>query len=112
MYAPPPRQTSEVFTRMPDGFRKKERSGEWFSHQPAMTEHHSVLEGPSFDQDGNLYCVDIPWVIFGSTQALDLVVEYEGEPNGLRASRQADFVADHRRGIVVVDPRSGPSSPI
>lgn len=73
-----------------------------------MTEHHSVLEGPSFDQDGNLYCVDIPWGrIFRIDPKgnWDLVVEYEGEPNGLRVHRDGRiFVADHRRGIVVVDP--------
>ncbi|MDQ6436969.1 SMP-30/gluconolactonase/LRE family protein [Mesorhizobium sp. LHD-90] len=108
MYAPPPRQTAEVFARLPDELRKTGRGGEWFSHQPAMKQHHSVLEGPSFDGDGNLYCVDIPW---GRIFKIDpkgnfsLFVEYEGEPNGLRIHRDGRiFVADHRRGILVIDP--------
>lgn len=108
MYAPPPRTTAEVFTKMPDELRKKTRSGEWFSHQPAMQQHHSVLEGPSFDADGNLYCVDIPW---GRIFRIDprgnweVIIEYEGEPNGLRIHRDGRiFVADHRHGIMVLDP--------
>lgn len=115
MYAPPPRKSAEIFARLPEELRKKKRGGEWFTHQPAMTQHHSVLEGPSFDKDGNLYCVDIPW---GRIFRIDrqgnfkLVVEYEGEPNGLRIHRDGRiFVADHRRGIVIVDPDTGKITP-
>lgn len=108
MYAPPPRVTAEIFTRMPDELRKKTRGGEWFSHQPAMKQHHSVLEGPSFDAAGNLWCVDIPWGrIFRIDPAgnWEVVIEYEGEPNGLRFHKDGRvFVADHRNGIMVLDP--------
>ena len=115
MYAPPPRQSSSVFARLPDELRKQTRSGDWFTHQPAMRQHHSVLEGPSFDKDGYLYCVDIPWGrIFriSPTGEFELVIEYEGEPNGLRIHRDGRiFVADHRRGIIIVDPKAKTVTP-
>lgn len=93
---------------MPEELRKKRREGEWFGHQPAMKQHHSVLEGPAFDADGNFWCVDIPWGrIFRIDPAgnWELMIEYEGEPNGLRFHKDGRlFVADHRNGIMVFDP--------
>ena len=69
---------------------------------------HSVLEGPSFDRDGNLYCVDIP---HGRIFRIDpqgrfeVFVEYDGWPNGLKIHRDGRlFVTDFKRGIVVIDP--------
>lgn len=110
MYAAPPRKTADVFTTMPDEFRKPTRGGDWFSHQPAMKQHHSCLEGPGFDADGNLWCVDIPW---GRIFRIDpkgnweLMIEYEGWPNGLRHHPDGRvFVADHRNGIMVFDPET------
>ena len=115
MYAAPPRITAEVFARLPDELRKPERGGEWFSHQPAMGQHHSVLEGLSFDGDGNLYCVDIPW---GRIFRIDpkgnfkVVAEYDGWPNGLRVHQDGRiFVADHKYGIVTLDPDTGKITP-
>lgn len=115
MYAPPPRKTAEVFARLPDELRKPGRGGEWFSHQPAMEHHHSVLEGLSFDADGNLYCVDIPW---GRIFRIDpkgnfkVVAEYDGWPNGLRIHKDGRiFVADHRHGIMTLDPDTGKITP-
>lgn len=115
MYEAPPRKTAEIFARLPDELRKSDRDGEWFSHQPAMQYHHSVLEGLSFDAEGNLYCVDIPW---GRIFRIDpkgnfkVVAEYDGWPNGLRFHKDGRlFVADHKHGIVVVDPDTGKVTP-
>jgi gluconolactonase len=115
MYEAPPRKTAEIFARLPDELRKADRGGEWFSHQPAMGHHHSVLEGLSFDPDGNLYCVDIPW---GRIFRIDpkgnfkVVAEYDGWPNGLRFHKDGRiFVADHKYGIVILDPDTGKITP-
>jgi gluconolactonase len=74
------------------------------------------LEGPSFDRDGNLYVVDIPFgrIFRISPQAnWDLVIEYEGEPNGLKIHKDGRiFVADYRNGLMLLDARSGGITPI
>jgi gluconolactonase len=69
------------------------------------------IEGPSFDADGNLYIVDIPFGrIFRITpdRKWSLVVEYDGWPNGLKISREGRIlVADYRNGIMELDARAG-----
>ena len=69
------------------------------------------IEGPSFDADGNLYIVDIPFGrIFRITpdRKWSLVVEYDGWPNGLKISRDGRIlVADYRHGIMELDARAG-----
>ena len=39
---------------------------------------------------------------------IDLVAEYDGEPNGLKIHKDGRiFIADYRHGIMVLDPASG-----
>lgn len=116
MYPPPPLIETRVFARLPDQYRRTSHEGsEFFRHQPAHLPTHSLLEGPSFDKEGNLYCVDIPWGrIFRVDERgrFTLVAEYEGEPNGLKIHKDGRiFVADYRHGIVVLDPETGRVSP-
>ena len=108
MYFGPPPQTieTEVFASVPEKYRagaapEKKRS--------------SFLEGPSFDRAGNLYCVDIA---LGRVYRIsprggwDVVVEYDGEPNGLKIHRDGRiFIADHRNGILLLDPDRGAVTP-
>ena len=74
------------------------------------------IEGPSFDADGNLYIVDIP---FGRIFRIapdgkwSLVVEYEGWPNGLKIGRDGRIlVADYRHGIMELDAKAGRMRPV
>src|SRR5205814_6820138 len=67
-------------------------------------------EGPSFDRDGNLWCVDIP---FGRVFRIDpkgeweLVVQYDGWPNGLKIHKGGwIFIADYKRGLMLLDAKS------
>lgn len=62
------------------------------------------LEGPSFDAEGNLYVVDVP---FGRVFRIlrcgtwELVCEYDGWPNGLKVHSDGRiFIADYRLGIL------------
>jgi len=117
MYAPPPLIETQVFARLPDEFRKTERgNSEWFRHQPGHLSAHSLLEGPSFDSEGRLYCVDIPWGrVFRVDKAgnFELVAEYDGEPNGLKIHRDGRiFITDYKHGIVLLDPDTGKVTPI
>ncbi len=96
----------EVFARLPDGLRNLTN--------PVVRNGHardSFLEGPSFDRNGTLYCVDIPG---GHVLAVDpagrfsLVADYDGFPNGLKIHRDGRiFIADRKRGLIVLDPASG-----
>ncbi len=76
-FGPPPQQlTAEVFASVPDHMRTGP-SGKRFG----------FLEGPSFDRDGNLLCVDVQAgrVYRISPQgAWEILVEYDGIPNGLK----------------------------
>lgn len=115
MFAPPPVVETDAFTRLPDAFRKPEATSEWHRHQPGVLPPHSLLEGPSFDREGRLYCVDIPWGrVFRIDQdgAFELVAEYDGEPNGLKIHADGRiFIADYKNGIVVLDPATGRVEP-
>lgn len=115
MFAPPPIVEATVFTRLPDEFRKSEAVSEWHLQQPGGFPPHSLLEGPSFDAEGNLYCVDVPWGrVFRVSPAgvFTLLAEYDGEPNGLRLHRDGRiFIADYKNGIVVLDPETGAIKP-
>jgi gluconolactonase len=107
---PPKLIPTEVFSAMPAEFRRPART-EWAdANRPGATTD-CFIEGPSFDADGNLYIVDIPFGrIFRITpeKKWSLVVEYDGWPNGLKISRDGRIlVADYRNGIMELDARAG-----
>ena len=107
---PPKLIPTEVFSAMPAEFRRPVRT-EWAdANRPGATTD-SFIEGPSFDAEGNLYIVDIPFGrIFkiSPDKKWSLVVEYDGWPNGLKISRDGRIlVADYRNGIMELDARAG-----
>ncbi len=115
MFAPPTVIETEVFARLPESLRLKGRTSDWLDIQQRGAEMDSFLEGPSFDRDGNLYVVDIPYGrVFRITPdgTFHLVAEYDGEPNGLKIHRDGRiFIADHKCGIMQLDPGSGAVEP-
>lgn len=95
---------------MPQRFRRRERTA-WadFSLHGRMVD--GFLEGPCVDSAGALYLADIP---FGRIFRVDaagewsLIAEYDGWPNGMKVLEDGSLlVADHRRGLVSVDPSTG-----
>jgi gluconolactonase len=107
---PPKLIPTEVFSAMPAEFRRPVRT-EWAdANRPGATTD-CFIEGPSFDAEGNLYIVDIPFGrIFriSSDRKWSLVVEYDGWPNGLKIGRDGRIlVADYRNGIMELDARAG-----
>jgi gluconolactonase len=115
VFAPPTRIKTEIHFRLPDAFRKKQRS-DWSDPNRLGQEVDCFLEGPSFDRAGNLYFVDIPFGrIFRLTPAREcvLVAQYDGWPNGLKIHKDGRiFIADYKRGLVLLDPLSGKAEPI
>jgi gluconolactonase len=95
---------------LPAAFRKKRRTA-WSDPNRQLAPVDSFLEGPSFDRKGNLWCVDIPFGrIFriGPKGDWDLVIQYDGWPNGLKIHRDGSiYIADYRKGLLRLDPKSG-----
>lgn len=116
LYPPPQVLTAEVWTRVPDPLRKRGRRTDWTDASRMGDHPHSFLEGPSFDRQGNLYVVDIPFgrVFRISPQAeWTVVTEYDGNPNGLKIHRDGRiFLADYKNGLMLLDPASGKVTPI
>ncbi|HEX4780813.1 MAG TPA: SMP-30/gluconolactonase/LRE family protein [Usitatibacter sp.] len=100
---PPQVIEARVLTRLPDSFRRKRRS-DWADANKPGHEVDSFLEGPTFDREGNLFVVDIPFGrIFRISPGLEWtrVAEYDGWPNGLALHRDGTlWIADYRRGLL------------
>lgn len=102
---------TEVFATLPEGRRKP---------VPASVTRASgkgtVLEGPAFDRAGNLWITDLPngcILRIAPDGMVALVVEYDGEPNGLAIHADGRvFVADFRHGLMVLDPTTGGIAPL
>ena len=111
MFQPPQEIATTVFAELPARFRRPEQSSEWKRGQPGETHAHSALEGPSFDREGRLWCVDIAFGRIFRVSAggeFELVAEYDGEPNGLKIHRDGRiFIADYKNGIMRLDPATG-----
>ena len=105
----------ERFTTLPAKFRKKQRTA-WSDPNRQLAPVDSFLEGPSFDRQGNLWCVDIP---FGRIFKVDkggdwtLVTQYDGWPNGLKFHQDGRaFITDYKRGLLALDARTGKMEPV
>jgi gluconolactonase len=100
---PPLVVQARVLTRMPDSHRRRVRT-DWSDANKGGHEVDCFLEGPTFDRDGNLYVVDIPFGrIFRISPALEwtVVAKYDGWPNGLALHRDGSlWIADYRRGLM------------
>lgn len=101
---------AEPFARLPEAMRTGGPS-EWREGQPFPSPDHSLLEGPAFDREGRLWCVDIAYGRIFTVDAAGtfrVELDYDGEPNGLAFHRDGRlFVADYRHGIMVYDPATG-----
>ena len=106
---------AEVFTSMPKKFRNRSRTA-WSDPNRQGAEVACFLEGPSFDREGNLWIVDIPFGrIFriSPEKKWDLVVQYDGWPNGLKFHKDGRaFIADYKQGLLALDPQTARLEPI
>ena len=115
MFAAPPEIETRVFARVPDALRRNGQRSHWADIMLHGRAVDCFIEGPSFDAAGNLYIVDIPFGrIFriAPDGAFDVVAEYDGEPNGLKIHADGRiFIADHKQGVLQLDPESGAVTP-
>jgi gluconolactonase len=116
LFPPPQAIEAAVFAELPQKFRRRDVSPERLASGRSVPSGGCFLEGPAFDREGNLYVVDIPYgrIFRISPRAeWELVVEYEGEPNGLQIHQDGRiFLADYRNGLMLLDPTSGRVSPL
>ncbi|UUX93984.1 SMP-30/gluconolactonase/LRE family protein [Aquabacterium sp. J223] len=108
---PPQVRDTEVFTRLPERFRRRGVRSAWADANRSGQPTDSFLEGPVFDEAGNLYVTDIP---FGRIFRIDpqgewdQVAQWDGEPNGATFLNERELlVTDYRNGLMAVDVRSG-----
>jgi gluconolactonase len=95
--------------------RLLEASTEWTRFERSGTAVHSFLEGPAFDRNGVLYCVDIAHGrVFrvGADGGWTVVRQYDSVPTGLKIHADGRlFIADNKLGILEMDPLSGTITP-
>lgn len=74
------------------------------------------LEGPSFDRDGNLYVVDVPFGRIFQISPEGVWTQrsqYDGWPNGLKLHADGRiFIADYRLGILQLDSDDDKPQPV
>ncbi len=111
----PPIRALEVFSSMPARFRKTGVRSAWADANKSGEPIDSFLEGPVFDEAGNLYVTDIP---FGRVFRIDargvwtLICEYDGEPNGMKFRNERELlITDYKNGLMLLDVHSGNVSP-
>jgi gluconolactonase len=111
---PPKIRTLEVFATLPQRYRQPRRTV-WGDANQGGRASDSFLEGPVFDDAGNLYVTDIP---FGRVFRIDpkgeweLVAQWDGEPNGMKFLSATELlVTDYFNGLMAVDIRSGAVRP-
>lgn len=111
LWEQPAEVQAEIFSALPESYRQLGQS-EHSRNQKRGRPLDSFLEGPLV-RNGILYLTDIPYGrIFGldlSTKEWNLVVQYDGEPNGLawHENRQKILIADFKCGILELDLNNG-----
>lgn len=102
---------TEVFAELPEAMRRAGQPSEWVDGQPNAAGTHSLLEGPSFDRAGRLFCVDVAFgrvFRIGDDGSFTTIADYDGEPNGLKIHKDGRiFIADFKNGIMRLDPETG-----
>jgi gluconolactonase len=104
-----------VFSRVPDKYRRLVKTARADANRGGDPVD-CFLEGPSFDQTGDLYVVDIPFRrVFRVSPCGEwtVVTGYDGWPNRFKIHRDGRiFIADYKRGTMLLDPATGKVTPL
>jgi gluconolactonase len=115
LFDPPKIVETTVFARLPEELKSAGPAKGWAAGQPLGTPTGSLLEGPSFDREGNFWCVDVQnGRVFKLSRegVFQVIAEYDGWPNGLKFHRDGRiFIADYKNGIMLLDPVNGKITP-
>jgi len=116
LFSPPKPIATTVFASYPKEYHTAGHDNDWVNTQPGGGGHHSsLLEGPSFDREGNLWCVDIPngrILKVSPSGVFSVVTQYDGWPTGLKIHHDGRvFITDAKHGIMLLDPTNGRVAP-
>jgi len=96
-----------IFATLPAALHHSGEPNEWVRVTRPGARLHSFLEGATFDEEGALWCVDVP---YGRIFRIDRDAQWsvahagDGQPHGLaRLERGAFAVADYRLGLMRLD---------
>jgi gluconolactonase len=107
MFSAPLSLTTDSAFELPTYLHENSAGNAWVDANLHGRDIHSFLEAPCFDAMGNLWVVDIPFGrIFRITPTgeWDLIVKYDGWPNGLKFHRDGRLIiADYRHGLLALD---------
>lgn len=105
-----------LFSRLPDQFRQPDKNNPWSMANRGGQPVDSFLEGPVWHPSGCLYVTDIP---YGRIFKVDmqgnweLVVQYDGEPNGMKlVAEETLLITDYRYGLVKLSLKDRMISPL
>ena len=116
MFNAPLSLTTETAFELPSYLHESGIHNPWVELNERGRDIHSFLEGPCFDKEGRLWVVDIPFGrIFRITPTgeWDLIVKYDGWPNGLKFHPDGRLIiADHRHGLLALDTDSRRIEPL
>ncbi|WP_116135160.1 SMP-30/gluconolactonase/LRE family protein [Trinickia diaoshuihuensis] len=106
---------ADVFTRMPERWRKPGVQTDWARANRGGLPTDSFLEGPVWDPAGYLFVTDIPHgrIFRISTNGeWELVAQYDGEPNGMKRYDDAHLlITDYRNGLMLLEIERGVVKP-
>ena len=111
-YPPPQTIRADVYTDMPATFRRKGVTSEWSDiNRVGRPPVDSFIEGITFDLQGNLYVVDVPFgrlFKISPSKEWTQLAEWDGEPNGMALHPSGKFyITDYKQGLLTFDPTTG-----
>ena len=116
MFNAPLSLTTETAFELPAYLHESGAHNPWVEANLHGKDIHSFLEGPCFDSQANLWVADIPFGrIFRITPTgeWDLIVKYDGWPNGLKFHPDGRLIiADYRHGLLALDVESQHITPL
>ncbi|MDG1996761.1 MAG: SMP-30/gluconolactonase/LRE family protein [Emcibacteraceae bacterium] len=99
--------TAELWSKMPKNFHYRGEPNDWVKMTRPGQSLHSFLEGPCFDEQGNIWLVDVPYGrIFKINKGGEwqLHKTYDGEPHSIKIKDSNSFyLTDYKNGLLEYD---------
>jgi len=101
---------ADLFATLPSALHYRGEPNEWVRVTRPGARLHSFLEGATFDENGVLWCVDVPYGRILRIEGGEWSVAHagQGQPHGLAPWGEGAFaVADYRLGLMRFDLATG-----